>query len=130
MLVSKEILIPSTVVRRNPPVNLKHGDESFFQQEYERVLPDIYVWKLTNVNVSAEGTVFKGLKLYDQNLIHASHRKDFNLRYLLSKQLKFRKLKFVSIPQLQTSHSGSNQSKSPIGQLNQKYNEPNMYFQE
>ena len=93
MPANKYLLIPKTVVRRNPPATLVPGDERYFQHEYERVFPDVFAWKFNHVTVTAEGIIFNGLKIYDQNIIDPTHRKDFNLRYLLSKYLKYHKLK-------------------------------------
>lgn len=92
MITHKELLIPSVNVKRRPPVNLKQGDEIFFQREYEKKLAEVYLWEMKNVNVTAEGIIFKGLKIYDQNLIHPEHRKEYNSKYLLSKYVSCKKI--------------------------------------
>ncbi len=93
MQVQSKILFPEITVKRQPPLNLKPGDEIYFQHEYEKKLPPVYLHQLSNVNVSSEGIIFNNkFKVFDPCLIDISRKKHYSYRYLLKNYLKRKKI--------------------------------------
>src|ERR1044071_7796786 len=57
------VLQPETVVRRKPPINLRHDDLSLFTLEFERKIPPTTLLDMRDVSASPEGLLFKGASI-------------------------------------------------------------------
>ncbi len=65
------------------PKNFVPGDEILFKNDIKRILPQPKIQRLKNTCITVDGIIFKNLKIYDQFLIWKTHKKDYNLFYLL-----------------------------------------------
>lgn len=80
---SKIEILPAINVKRVAPKNLRPGDEKFFNHEYARSFPPIYLYTLKNIIVSPEGIAFKKLNIFEPSLLDISRKKIYNWKYLL-----------------------------------------------
>ena len=92
MQVQSKILFPEITINRIPPLNLKQGDEIYFQHEYEKKIPAVYLHELSNVNVSQEGIVFRKFDVFEKCLIDKSRKIHYGYKYFLSNYLKRKKI--------------------------------------
>ena len=93
MLVEKRLLLPSTEVHRALPINIRNGDEIYFQHEYKKIFDPVHLHQLINVNVSPEGVIFNNFKIHERSLINGSEIPKYSARYLLYNYLKRKKIK-------------------------------------
>jgi hypothetical protein len=89
---NKNQIYPPVVVKRIPPKNLQVGDEIFFKHEYEKTFPPVYLYELSNGNVSPEGIVFKNFEVFEPCLVDKSRKKHYWFRYLTALYLKRKKI--------------------------------------
>ena len=61
------VLRPRRVARRRLPVNLRQDDRALFGNELERELPPAELLELRGVRVSADGFLYKGLKILPES---------------------------------------------------------------
>lgn len=91
--LSSKIIYPEITVNRKPPLNLKPGDEKYFRHEYQKIFPPVRLWNFKNVNVTNEGIIFRGSKIFKQNLITAEYSNKYKIyKYLLAKYIKNKKI--------------------------------------
>lgn len=83
-------LYSSVQLKRAAPKNLTTGDELLFRKALHASLKEVQLFTYSNVKISPEGIVFKGLSLDKDLLIYPYHTKIYNALYLLSSLLKRR----------------------------------------
>ncbi|MBC7864449.1 MAG: glycosyltransferase family 61 protein [Bacteroidia bacterium] len=88
---SKLLLHPEINVKRNAPLNLVPENKFFFEHEFEKSFPPVYLYNLQNTNVSFEAVVFKNMQVFKPSLVYSWQVKDYNLIYLLKNYLKRKK---------------------------------------
>ena len=84
-MIKKEIL-PSSQVKRQPPLNLNEGEERYFSHEYEKEIPATYWLDYNKVRLTEHGAVIKGFNIYTETLI--SPRDISSKKYLIKSYLK------------------------------------------
>jgi hypothetical protein len=94
MSIYKALQVLSTItVKNNLPVNIVPADLFLFEDDLVKQLPNVYINYLKNCKVTPHGIVFKKFKIFNQFLIWAKHKKEFNLFYLIRNYLFRRKIK-------------------------------------
>jgi capsular polysaccharide biosynthesis protein len=61
------VLRPRRVARRSLPVNFRQDDRALFDHELERELPQAELLELRGVRVSADGLLYRGLKILPES---------------------------------------------------------------
>jgi hypothetical protein len=94
------VLRPEGISVRKLPVNLNPPDLSVFSHELERVIPPTTLFELHNVNVSADGILFRRGKMLPQSFAFPANRRNWKRRsvlkfilnnYLVRKRRRFEK---------------------------------------
>lgn len=81
-----EPLISRFIVRRRPPANLAPEDDVLFRNEYERTFPAVHILTLRGVNLTAEGVLFRHLRLLKTNIVSDEFNEFYpRTRYLLAR---------------------------------------------
>jgi hypothetical protein len=79
------VLFREIAVQRRPQANLVDVDAGIFAHEFRRNLPAAHLRRFTNVNVAADGVMFRNFRIYPENMVSPAHKRMFTARYLLSK---------------------------------------------
>src|SRR5689334_24073031 len=77
------VLRPRRVARRSLPVNFQSEDMPLFGHELERVIPPAELLEMRGVRVSADGLLYKGLKVLPESFAFAANFKRWKTRSVL-----------------------------------------------
>jgi capsular polysaccharide biosynthesis protein len=76
-------LYDETVAKRRLPVNLDQNDLALFEGELERVIPATRLLKFSDVLVSTEGLLFKGMQILRESFAFPYHLDEWRSRSVL-----------------------------------------------
>lgn len=76
------------------PVNIESDDIKLFEKDCKKEYKAVDVFELHNINLTPDGVIFKGVKVFQQFLIWPSHKQYYNFFYLVKNYIKRRKVKF------------------------------------
>lgn len=91
-IINIKKILPATQLINTKPANLVQEDLLLFKNDFERQLPEVYLYEAKNINVTPHGVIFKNFKVLNQFLIWPSHKKEFNFYYLVRNYFKRKKI--------------------------------------
>lgn len=71
--IDKVQLYPETISRRRLPLNFDGADLKLFEHELERVIPETKLLTLSDVRLSADGFLFKGLRILPESFAYPAN---------------------------------------------------------
>ncbi len=90
-ITREENILPGETVKNGWPANTKEEEKLLFKNDLEKQHPAVSLYHFENINITPQGILFSGFRIYRQFLIWQKHASEFNRFYLLRNYLRRKK---------------------------------------